>query len=655
MTNTRAIRTLFKQSAAYFKQYQLSEASTAASVAIKVLKKTSFETKNSAKMQKVLNKLQKMLQSVDQTLNRAVQQFNASTLPLLATMKAMPTTTTAVDIPPRKWFHLKVGEIRDHLFLCTLFENVGDQRRALVEVQVLAHLLHKYVRPPRFNDADERSNMISAPPTDNDACEFACALLDLTNKFAPLKLSASIARDVIKWFVPKIRDGNDSNGASNGASNGDNDGNDEIIVSTFLAMQRPVGHAHGECSLTLRTFLTIVLGKDKDKNKNEDNNINHHSHVSLGSRLSPRTLVEKELSRRPSGQSISGFDPLHMSRARLAPFSLLSRRRRSKPVVLGTDDISLSPFSQCSIDSGWNASRFGPNTKMSLFLTSTVGTDRHISIVDGSKMTAQEFYENFVSQGKPVLLRGLTNSWKASSCGKEGAWSRESLEKRFGTHLLSSSSSSDTYALQSFGRDKDGSHWFRHMTTLSEYLHRLERTRRSNRSETTTEKETEKEKEKDEDPLYTFVELKTTTKKDQILRTVLDKDFDHPPIFDPPLFPSSISERNRRALFGIGAAGSGVYFHKHSSTWRALVHGKTKWYLYPPGSHIGKSFGTMREWLADERARSKKEDVVRPLEIVQNAGDILYLPDLWMHATVNLQFSISIAVEVGFYRELFGG
>ena len=142
------------------------------------------------------------------------------------------------------------------------------------------------------------------------------------------------------------------------------------------------------------------------------------------------------------------------------------------------------------------------------------------------------------------------------------------------------------------------------------------------------------------------------------VRTILDNDFEHPSIFDPPIFPDTFSNRNKRALFAIGAAGSGVYFHKHSSTWRALVYGKTKWYLYPPGSYPGgSSFGSMNDFLKRRLENvTIQEDIefesIQPLEIVQNEGEILYIPDLWQHATVNLQFSIGIAFEIGFYRDV---
>eukprot|EP01048_Picozoa_sp_COSAG05_P015718 COSAG05_NODE_1930_length_3818_cov_2.245227_1_plen_116_part_00 len=39
-------------------------------------------------------------------------------------------------------------------------------------------------------------------------------------------------------------------------------------------------------------------------------------------------------------------------------------------------------------------------------------------------------------------------------------------------------------------------------------------------------------------------------------------------------------------LFFIGAAGSGVGFHRHGHAWNAVVYGRKRWFLYPP-SFVG--------------------------------------------------------------------
>ena len=45
-------------------------------------------------------------------------------------------------------------------------------------------------------------------------------------------------------------------------------------------------------------------------------------------------------------------------------------------------------------------------------------------------------------------------------------------------------------------------------------------------------------------------------------------------------------------------------------------------------------------------------DTSKILQCVQNAGDVVYIPNMWSHLTLNLQESIGIAVEfkVGYWQ-----
>ena len=182
---------------------------------------------------------------------------------------------------------------------------------------------------------------------------------------------------------------------------------------------------------------------------------------------------------------------------------------------------------------------------------------------------------------------------------------------------------------------------------------------------------------------YNFVELASIDQNSS--RHILSRDMSEPMIFrsspTKKIFSWSDKKREKSTLFSMGGPGSGVYFHSHSSTWRALAFGKTKWYLLPPGSYQGPLFGNMVTWLQNRRRRwwrrrrrrgprrrreeeaedaeeeeeeeedaEEEEDLpVQPLEIVQQEGEILYIPDLWLHATINLQTSVGVAVEMGYY------
>ena len=51
----------------------------------------------------------------------------------------------------------------------------------------------------------------------------------------------------------------------------------------------------------------------------------------------------------------------------------------------------------------------------------------------------------------------------------------------------------------------------------------------------------------------------------------------------------------------------------------------------------------MRKWLAQE----KPSLPLAPLECVQEAGEVIFIPAGWHHATLNLDTSVGMALELG--------
>jgi hypothetical protein len=102
-------------------------------------------------------------------------------------------------------------------------------------------------------------------------------------------------------------------------------------------------------------------------------------------------------------------------------------------------------------------------------------------------------------------------------------------------------------------------------------------------------------------------------------------------------------EMIRNALFYIGPEGSGTYFHTHSSALNVLCEGQKLWFLFPPKIHYGPILGSVPEWLIHVRPSLK----VQPLQVVQKAGELLYIPTGWSHATINLKDVLGVAIELG--------
>jgi hypothetical protein len=88
--------------------------------------------------------------------------------------------------------------------------------------------------------------------------------------------------------------------------------------------------------------------------------------------------------------------------------------------------------------------------------------------------------------------------------------------------------------------------------------------------------------------------------------------------------------------FGIGNSGSGVQWHVHGPGFSEAIHGRKHWILYPPEHRPDfHPDQTSLNWMYYNYSIIKSiED--RPLECTLSSGDILYFPNMWWHATVNV-------------------
>ncbi|XP_065937740.1 bifunctional arginine demethylase and lysyl-hydroxylase JMJD6 isoform X3 [Magallana gigas] len=116
------------------------------------------------------------------------------------------------------------------------------------------------------------------------------------------------------------------------------------------------------------------------------------------------------------------------------------------------------------------------------------------------------------------------------------------------------------------------------------------------------------------------------------------------------------------SIFFLGASSSGVSFHKHADAWNGVIYGQKRWFLYPtthtPPGGVYPGF-TQMEWYSKVYP-SLTEDHA-PMECVQEAGEILYLPEGTYHGTINLGDTVAIGIqkklaatetEKLFYKEL---
>jgi hypothetical protein len=130
--------------------------------------------------------------------------------------------------------------------------------------------------------------------------------------------------------------------------------------------------------------------------------------------------------------------------------------------------------------------------------------------------------------------------------------------------------------------------------------------------------------------------------------------------------------------FGIGNTGSGVQWHLHGPGFSETIHGRKHWVLYPPTHRpeydlnyasrhwMENIYPALEDWTDDDFINDKKghhgflqrwkrnkihveteESAMpekkhspsskKPWECTVNAGEMIYFPDSWHHATINLE------------------
>ncbi|CAE8706193.1 unnamed protein product, partial [Polarella glacialis] len=97
----------------------------------------------------------------------------------------------------------------------------------------------------------------------------------------------------------------------------------------------------------------------------------------------------------------------------------------------------------------------------------------------------------------------------------------------------------------------------------------------------------------------------------------------------------------------LGGPRSAVGWHSHGATVQMTVHGRKRWFLYPkdkypPGDGPGGGF-SLTDWIRLIYPTLKHEH--KPLECIVGPGDMIYVPDGWYHAVVNLADTVAVSVQ----------
>ena len=139
----------------------------------------------------------------------------------------------------------------------------------------------------------------------------------------------------------------------------------------------------------------------------------------------------------------------------------------------------------------------------------------------------------------------------------------------------------------------------------------------------------------DQTPLYIFDD------KFYIHAPSLLNDYNIPSIYTHDLFKNVLNRPPFKWLI-IGPAKSGASWHVDplmTSAWNTLVFGKKLWFFFPPNTHVVGYEMTSLQWFLLVFPRLG----YKPLQVIQNVGDTIYVPSGWIHSVLNLDdYNVSI-------------
>lgn len=105
-------------------------------------------------------------------------------------------------------------------------------------------------------------------------------------------------------------------------------------------------------------------------------------------------------------------------------------------------------------------------------------------------------------------------------------------------------------------------------------------------------------------------------------------------------------------IFSVGKNSSGLSFHMHRHSYNELFYGEKLWFVYNPGKipPIGfNPWNLQLHWI--DNVYHYLEEEAKPVTFVQRAGDIVYIPEGWYHATVSIGSTISMTRQPLLARE----
>ena len=243
-----------------------------------------------------------------------------------------------------------------------------------------------------------------------------------------------------------------------------------------------------------------------------------------------------------------------------------------------------------------------------------------------SNLNITEFLELYVYAGRPVIL---TNEREAEELSR--TWTMPWLRTSYGHQIVRVLNSSDIEPYYSGSHHASGRRPTPVNMTLNDYLDKLNIYQIGH---------SENVKVPDPPYLISAEPFKGLYKEYETPHFATELH----PYTGRSIFRFSERKRRKRALFFVGGAGTGTYWHQHTHAFNMVASGRKQWYLMAPFLNWAPDVGVMRTWEQSNNARTLQPYV---LKCEQRAGEILYVPAHWGHATQNMETTLGIAIEAG--------
>lgn len=107
--------------------------------------------------------------------------------------------------------------------------------------------------------------------------------------------------------------------------------------------------------------------------------------------------------------------------------------------------------------------------------------------------------------------------------------------------------------------------------------------------------------------------------------------------------PDWLRMSNAKAFLTLGGPRSGTQFHAHGPAFLLLAAGKKRWYLHRPGHFPNASVAALHRAMTVFESKVLPNMKSPPLQCVQSAGDAIFVPDGWSHASINVEATLGVA------------